>query len=627
MRFNFLENMRRTRVWVCAASLLACGFAGGELSAQSVSVVGGLENPLGLGSRNAPLLRSDLRVNGAQSCASAGCHGGPRPGVVQTQVSRSNEYPIWLENDPHSQSWRTFCSDESVAMMRRLNILSGSGEVIDQAGYDNCLACHNTTRRFTQPTHAAGRDRFETFHSAKKNSFQREGVGCEACHGPSQQWIGVHFQTGWDAGYASENGFVNADNLLTRARMCATCHVGDQDRDMNHDLIAAGHPPLRYEFATYHARQPKHWRDTEADAEWRYEAQLWLAGQIAAMDASLALMIERSQSGPHGAGPAGSRWPELSVYDCAACHHDLGFENQRRPDLPPGRAPGVALVSSWNDIGMRWLLMYRMRGSKAIDVDYQLLGAIEDLRMTLHTDEITDADLVARMAAQVRTLLSQWVDQVYSVERFEFEASELAQLVTQAAGDQETYRTWESASQYYLAAVAARNAWPQGASGPAFFVANRLRLGLRYADRIQTPRFAEASSDRGRQSPPLLAREEAAKLAVELAAWLGPVDLPDLSAWTEDSEKTDRMREDLRAVIDRINDQIGKRNAERGTGAGIEGTEEKGPRDGDVETPKPNQPEQRDENAAPKPRVKTREELLEELRRRRANQANPFSDD
>ena len=30
---------------------------------------------------------------------------------------------------------------------------------------------------------------------------------------------------------------------------------------MNHDMIAAGHPALHYEFATYHECQPKHWRE------------------------------------------------------------------------------------------------------------------------------------------------------------------------------------------------------------------------------------------------------------------------------------------------------------------------------------------------------------------------------
>lgn len=183
-----------------------------------------------------PLLRTDLQLLGAQSCAAASCHGGPRPGIAQTQVSRGSEYQLWLERDPHARSWRTISSQQSVEMMQKLKIMDGH-QIIDQAGFDNCLACHNTTKRFDEP---------------RSHVQRQEGVGCAACHGPEQLWARTHYQWGFDALAATDVGFVPNGDLLARARMCASCHVGDQDRDMNHDLIAAGHPPLRYELATYH---------------------------------------------------------------------------------------------------------------------------------------------------------------------------------------------------------------------------------------------------------------------------------------------------------------------------------------------------------------------------------------
>ncbi len=87
---------------------------------------------------HSPLLRNDLQLQGAQSCAAASCHGGPHPGVAQAWNSRGSEYPLWLENDPHARSWRTICSDESVAMMQRLGIMQGN-QIVDQQGFDNCL--------------------------------------------------------------------------------------------------------------------------------------------------------------------------------------------------------------------------------------------------------------------------------------------------------------------------------------------------------------------------------------------------------------------------------------------------------------------------------------------------------
>ncbi|MCM2374622.1 hypothetical protein [Aporhodopirellula aestuarii] len=590
-------------------AIFVIGMGGGRCSAQDHFIARNLDH------LNSPLLRKDLKIVGAQSCASASCHGGPRPAVVQPRVSRGNEYPLWVENDPHSQSWRTFCSDESVAMMRRLRILDDSGAVIDQAGYDNCLACHNSTPRYHDPHQGSEFAASYASRHYESASFKREGVGCSACHGPSERWIGTHFQDHFDPEYAVADGFVNAQDLLTRARMCATCHVGDRDRDMNHDLIAAGHPALRYEFTTYHNRQPKHWRDTEARAAWRYEAQLWLAGQIAAMDASLSLLVERAQSEVRDNSMKVSQWPELAVYDCAACHHTLGFANERRPDRPEGRFPGGPMVSSWNDIGIRWMLNYRMRTGAAVDDDFSLLASIDQLRSTLHSESVADADVVAATAVGARAALAKWVDQVYAVERFEFEASELAQLVTMAAGNEETYSSWESTAQYYLAAAAARNAWPSGASGPAFLVANRLRSGLRYAERTTTPHFAERVPEIGDEPKSTMSRSEAAMVAVELAAWLGPVERPDLSEWETDRDQINLIHSELQSVIRRVNENIAKRRAERS-----EESEKN-------VTPQPDNRPQRDDEPAPKPRVKSRQELLEELRLRRANEADPFNDD
>ncbi|WP_236624851.1 cytochrome c family protein [Rhodopirellula sp. SWK7] len=605
---NALWRMLLLSVAVSSAVILI-GVRGECSSAQEQVVASNLDH------LNSPLLRTDLKITGAQSCASASCHGGPRPAVVQPRVSRGNEFPLWIENDPHSQSWRTFCSDESVAMLRRLKILDDSGAVIDQAGYDNCLACHNSTPRYSDPDQDS---EFVASHvglPSKSAAFKREGVGCSACHGPSERWIESHFQNHFQAEYASVDGFVNAKDLLTRARMCATCHVGDRDRDMNHDLIAAGHPALRYEFATYHNRQPKHWRDTEAKAAWRYEAQLWLAGQVAAMDASLSLLVERTRCGVGGKNASVSRWPELAVYDCAACHHTLGFANQRRPDRPEGRFPGGPMVSSWNEIGMRWMLNYRIRTGNAIDQDFELLASIDQLRSTLQSETVADADVVADAAVGVRAALAQWVDDVYAVERFEFEARELAQLVTMAAGNEETYRNWESTAQYYLAAAAARNAWPGGASGPAFLVANQLKSGLRYADRTNTPRFAERVPEVGEEPKSTMSRSEAALRAVELAAWLGPVERPDLSEWENDRVQINLIHSELQSAISRVNEAISERRAERSKES------EKNV------TPQPDNRQPRDDEPAPKPRVKSRQELLEELRRRRANEADPFNDD
>ena len=155
------------------------------------SVEGGAVTPGTLDRLHAGILRHDLKINGAQSCAAASCHGGPRPGVSQPHVRRGSEYQLWFENDPHARSWQTLCSDESLRMLQRLKIIE-SGQIVDRSAYDNCLACHNSTSRFASPADiiSSTREIPSHRHAQTLNSFIREGVGCASCHGPDERWRG-----------------------------------------------------------------------------------------------------------------------------------------------------------------------------------------------------------------------------------------------------------------------------------------------------------------------------------------------------------------------------------------------------------------------------------------------------
>jgi hypothetical protein len=105
--------------------------------------------------------------------------------------------------------------------------------------------------------------------------------------------------------------------------MCARCHVGAEDRDMNHDIIAAGHPALYFDMAVYHERLPKHWRDDERSAS-QFRSQLWFAGQIAKLRAELELIEARATE-----TLTVSCWPELSQYQCSSCHNQLDGQTPR----------------------------------------------------------------------------------------------------------------------------------------------------------------------------------------------------------------------------------------------------------------------------------------------------------
>ncbi|WP_372719398.1 hypothetical protein [Novipirellula sp.] len=584
-------------------------------STPGTSTPGMLFSPGTLDRLHSPLLRQDLMVNGAASCATSNCHAGPRPGVTQATVRRGAEYQLWLDHDPHAQSWKTICSDESVAMMQRLKIMDGD-QIIDQVGFDNCMACHNSTRRYNEPR--ANRDTYvgpsDAVHMTPfapdrnqtspndVNTFQHEGVGCSACHGPSEQWIGTHFQRHWSPASASDEGFVDAADLYIRARMCASCHVGDKDRDMNHDIIAAGHPALRYELATFHAWQPKHWRDAEAKDRTYYEAQLWLAGQIAATDASLALLETRAAKS-HSV----SQWPEFASYDCASCHHQLGLQNSRTAITDDRKA--VALYSSWNDAGLRWLVHYRIETGAATSDDFELLESLDRVKLQMESQPKADPGFVAELALQARTSLAQWFDgPAGQSERAQFRSDRLGNLVAAAAGKRQTWQTWESAVQFYLAAVAARESWPGGWHGPLHNLAQPLRVGLRYPEMIDVSRYSKRN-----ESGPTLNRAEATKLGIEMAGWLGPIYQPESSDELQDDEaETQALQNELQEMIQRINERWKRLNQQRIEQA--ESTDKK------IDDGTPDMP------AKPERKPKTREQLLEELRQMQEARTSDESD-
>lgn len=408
-----------------------------------------------IGHLREPLLRDDLRRSAAPNCAAAACHGGSPPGVADPSSARGAEYPLWLEQDPHARSWRTLCGDQSLIILRNLKILQGE-TLVDRPGFENCLACHNTSRHLSD---------------TREPRNLTEGVGCASCHGPDELWINSHYSA-WGANHRKHlaSGFVPLKDPLTRARACAACHIGDVDRDMNHDLIAAGHPPLFYEFASYHAQLPKHWREIDDGDGLDFEARQWFVGQIAALDASLALLERRSD--PEHSTDA-SPWPEFSEFTCAACHHSLapaagGFgefaptaDNLAHAAL---RAiPATATPSPWYRLGMFWILADQAKEADGRVEHHALQEALSRLQNDMNMSLRAPRERIYESARSARHALSRWASVAEPAGSRNFDAQRLRRIVAGTAAERDRSLTWEEASQWYLAGIAARGTWPGGA--------------------------------------------------------------------------------------------------------------------------------------------------------------------
>jgi len=145
-----------------------------------------------------------------------------------------------------------------------------------------------------------------------------------------------------------------------RARIVRPVTSATKTRDMTTTIQSAGrHTATTHnEFATYHARQPKHWRDSEADDCLRYEAQLCWPDQIAGTrcvvcrcwksEPPVAIAISTPARSADG--------QELAAYDCASCITTSGSRHQRTPlESSAIRTlcgkPAVAIASMWKTIG------------------------------------------------------------------------------------------------------------------------------------------------------------------------------------------------------------------------------------------------------------------------------------
>ncbi len=264
---------------------------------------------------------SQVAAMGNSSCSAQACHGDPVPQPVpQSAWGSSREldrwrssYTMWQAYDPHAHAYAVLFNDASKKIARAL------GGPKAQAHKDSrCLACHSN------PTLARSAQNDDELWVG----LQADAVGCEACHGNAGNWINTHLN--WPAGpghhrrYARD-GMTDLNTIARRARICADCHVGAAAtenipaRDVNHDLIAAGHPRLNFDYGTYIRVLPPHWIETNRDLsppEVRSPGRQlsdWVVGRTATNAAAFELLADRTRR----------RWPELAEFDCYSCHHDL----------------------------------------------------------------------------------------------------------------------------------------------------------------------------------------------------------------------------------------------------------------------------------------------------------------
>lgn len=365
-----------------------------------------------------PISARDRPWVGVSSCSAQPCHG---------DVTRDNVWPIWgnevtvwLERDPHAQAYRVLSNDLSKNMAERLRLAKPANRS------ELCLSCHS-------PGDAAA--------ATSSEPLLADGVGCESCHGPARKWLTQHTLADWknrSREAKSELGMLDTKSLYDRTKACAACHVGTSPADdlpggdVTHDLIAAGHPALKFEFTAYLAKMPRHW--TEKSTGEGFDARAWAVGQAASASAAMRLLASRATDRE-------TSWPEFAEFDCYSCHHQLYGSRKVHDEEPQSAISGLPAWGTWY-LSMASVFDEDARNAK-------LLAEIRRLMQHPTSDRKKVAQAADQAARQFDGLADRLTTESYSPTAVLRMLDRLKDVAPQVAGSH-----WDGQAQLYLALVA-----------------------------------------------------------------------------------------------------------------------------------------------------------------------------
>jgi hypothetical protein len=395
-----------------------------------------------------------LQWQGAGSCAAGACHnaGGSQGGArLDVRNPRKlSEYTHWVKFDPHAKAFAILYGVRSRRIEQTLRGLSSAQEAHPERD-GLCLNCH-VHQNFERSQHV-------------DDYALDDGVACESCHGAAQRWLVPHTQAGWRSLLDEQKaayGMVPTKNLVERARVCVTCHVGSEVRDpnhglvdVNHDLIAAGHPRMNFEYGSFLAIYPRHWSIYEEKARVPdFEARAWAIGQVVTGQQALELLGARADrfagktdwtdslqaSAKRLDGGQTGGWPEFSEYNCYSCHHDVTGRIVTEPKTRPGTPPwGTWYVS---------LLTSDALSARGTAFRAELEGLRREMN-TPYPDPATVASEARRAAGELDVLLRGF-------QGTRFDPPEIRSLMDSLAGEARGAKAlnWDRAAQLYLALAA-----------------------------------------------------------------------------------------------------------------------------------------------------------------------------
>ncbi len=190
-------------------------------------------------------LRPSGQFVGSAGCKSSSCHGGAG--------EKRSQFITWSQQDFHARAFAVLVNARSARIADTLHL--GQAQTSPR-----CTVCHS-------PLQSVEPSRLTTAAKTEQN------VSCESCHNAASAWLRGHTRSDWTYATRVTAGMRDLQNLYVRANTCVACH-----QNLDADLLAAGHPELRFELDGQSVAEPKHWKDDPNSG-----AKAWLVGQAVAL--------------------------------------------------------------------------------------------------------------------------------------------------------------------------------------------------------------------------------------------------------------------------------------------------------------------------------------------------------
>lgn len=371
------------------------------------------------------------------------------------------ESTYWTQHDMHRRAFDALSSQLGRDISKRLK----PGDENWAAAAPACLVCHSTDREPLTPLKDKTADHF----------YCKNGVNCQACHGPAGPvgaWGSQHvFDAKWRDTHPKQKRAYGLENLrdpVVRAEKCVSCHVGSaaEGKFVTHAMYAAGHPPLPpFELATFSRDEPMHWRPladvkhitsldpAKAKELFSYRKGENEAARLVAVGAVVALResVKLLAFDPDPAKPADRL--DFAHFNCAACHHDLRVPARRQENGFPG-VPGRPVPTTWPTWVVKVVL--RHAGPEGAEVGKRFEASYEALRKAFDAVPFGDRATVVERAEDVRKACDELLA---LLDRTDFTepaglVRELAAVAGEGPGGRRDYLDADGATQLARAAAA-----------------------------------------------------------------------------------------------------------------------------------------------------------------------------